>query len=267
MKRIIAVLSVLLVVMTGAFASGNKESKPAGDALARIKAKGEVTVAMEGTWAPWTYHDESGKLVGYDTEVATKIAEKLGVKATFVEGEWDGLFAGLDTGRYDMVVNGVEETDEREEKYDFSEPYGYIHTALIVRSDNDTIKTFTDLKGKKTTNSISSTYMLLAEKYGATVSGVDSLDETLAMVLSGRADATLNAEVSYYDYLRVHPDARLKVVALTEDASEVCIPMKKGDDTESLRNAVDKAIEELRASGDLKALSEKYFGKDISREN
>ena len=71
----------------------------------------------------------------------------------------DGLFAGLDSGRYDMVVNGVEITDERAEKYDFTEPYGYIRTALIVADDNEEIKTFEDLNGKTTTNSMASTYM------------------------------------------------------------------------------------------------------------
>ena len=65
--------------------------------LEQIQSKGEIVVAMEGTWAPWTYHDEDDNLVGYDVEVAQQIAEKLGVKATFVEGEWDDLLAGIDS--------------------------------------------------------------------------------------------------------------------------------------------------------------------------
>lgn len=250
-----------------------EEAKPeetaaqAADHLARIQEAGKVVVAMEGTWAPWTYHDESDELVGFDVEVAKGIAAKLGVEAEFVEGEWDGLFAGLDSGRYDLVVNGVEITDERSEKYDFSEPYGYIHTALITKEDNDEIKTFEDLNGKTTANSINSTYMLLAEDYGANVMGVDSLDETLEMVLSGRVNATLNAEVSFYDYMGVHPEAPLKVVALTDEASLVSIPMVKGEDSASLKEAVDAAIKEMQESGELKEISEKYFGSDISSNN
>ena len=87
-----------------------------GDLLSEIQAKGTIIVAMEGTWAPWTYHDEDDNLVGYDVEVATKIAEKLGVEPQFIEGEWDGLLAGLDAGRYDIMVNGVDITPERAEK-------------------------------------------------------------------------------------------------------------------------------------------------------
>ena len=197
-------------------------------------------------------------------EVAQGVAAKLGVTAKFVETEWDGIFAGLDAGRYDMAANGVEVTDERAMKYDFSTPYGYIRTALIVRGDREDIASFEDLVGKRTANSISSTYMLLAESYGATAMGVDTLDETLAMVLSGRADATLNAEVSFYDYMNVHPDANLKVVALTDEASRVAMPIRKEADSASLLTAVNQAIDELRAEGELTRISEKYFGKDIT---
>ena len=94
--------------------------------------------------------------------------------------------------------------------------------------------------------------------------GVDTLDETLAMVLSGRADATLNAEVSFYDYMNVHPDANLKVVALTDEASQVAMPIRIEADSASLLAAVNQAIDELRAEGELTRISEKYFGKDIT---
>ena len=199
-------------------------------------------------------------------EVAQAIAAKLGVTATFVETEWDGIFAGLDAQRYDIAANGVEITDERSEKYDFSTPYGYIRTALVVRGDNDAITSFEDLNGKKTANSIASTYMILAESYGATAVGVDTLDQTIQMVLSGRADATLNAEVSVYDYLSVHPDANIKIVALTEEASQVALPVRKGEDSATLLAAINQAIEELANEGELTHISEKYFGKDITQK-
>jgi cystine transport system substrate-binding protein len=85
------------------------------------------------------------------------------------------------------------------------------------------------------------------------------------MVLSGRVDATLNAELSFYDYLKEHPDAPIKIVALTDDASEVAIPLRKEDATVTLREAIDEAIAELSEDGTLQELSEKYFGSDISK--
>lgn len=256
-----ALLATLLLAGCAAASSTGTD----GDQLARIQQSGEMVVAMEGTWAPWTYHDESDTLVGYDVEVAQQIAQKLGVTVTFVEGEWDGLFAGLDAGRYDMVVNGVEVTDERAEKYDFTDPYAYIRTAIIVRGDNEDINSYEDLSGKQTANTLSSTYAALAESYGATATGVDDLTQTIELLLAGRVDATLNAEVSYYDYMTAHPEADLKIAALTEDASHVCIPLRKGEDSATLRAAINDAIAELRADGTLTAISQKYFGSDISQ--
>ena len=248
-------------------AASSAASTGAADQLAAIQTNGKLVVALEGAWQPWSYHDESDTLVGYDVEVSRAIAEKLGVEPEYVESDWDSLFAGLDAGRFDIVCNGVEVTDERAKTYDFTTPYGYIHTALAVRKDNEDIKSFEDLKGKTTANSLASTYMELAESYGATVQGIDTLEETIQLLTAGRIDATLNADVSFYDYLNVHPDADFKLVAQTEDASHVAIPVRKGDDSASLLEAINTAIEELRADGTLKELSEKYFGQDISAEN
>lgn len=267
-----AILAALL--LTGCSQSASSQTSARGtqfadnaekeDLLARIQEQGKIVVAMEGTWAPWTYHDEDDNLVGYDVEVAGLIAEKLGVEVQFIEGEWDGLLAGLDAGRYDIMVNGVDITEERSEKYDFSEPYAFNRTAVIVRSDNDEIQSLEDLEGKNTANTISSTYAALAESYGANITGVDDLNQTFELLLADRIDATLNAEVTYYDYMNAHPDANIKIAVLTEDTSQVAIPMRKGVETARLREKINQALTELQESGELSRLSEKYFGVDIS---
>lgn len=263
MKKTVAMLLTVLL-LCGIFAM-TTSAKDSGDLLAEIQERGTLIVGLEGDWAPWSFVGEDDELTGFDVEVAKAIAAKLGVEAQIVPGEWDGLFAGMDAGRYDIVVNGVEVMPDREEKYDFSQPYAYIRTALIVRGDNDSILTFEDLDGKKTANSIASTYMNLAESYGATCYGVATLDETLTMVLQGRVDATLNAVVSFTDYMAQHPDSDLKIVATTEDATNVAIPMRKGDDTAALRQAIDQAIAELHEDGTISELSIRFFGEDISK--
>lgn len=257
MKRIaLILLSVLLIASC---------SKDSGDRLSQIEDKGQITVAMEGTWSPWTYHDASGQLVGYDTEVAKGIAEYLGVEAVFVEGEWDGLLAGLDAGRYDIMANGVDVTSERQEAYDFSIPYAYNRTAVITRTDS-TIDSMDDLAGKTTANTISSTYAEVAESYGAKVTGVDDLNQTFELLRTGRIDATLNAEVVFYDYMEVHPDAPFKIACIDDVVHEVAIPVKKGENSAALLEKINEAITEMSESGRLSELSMKYFGTDISRQ-
>ena len=239
---------------TAASTAGTAASSAAsagGDLLSTIQNRGTLIVALEGAWQPWSFHDADDTLVGYDVEVSRAIAEKLGVEPEYVESDWDSLFAGMDAGRYDMVCNGVEVTEERSKTYDFTTPYGYIHTALAVKKDNDSITSFEDLDGKTTANSL----------------GIDTLEETIQLLTAGRIDATLNADVSFYDYLNVHPDADFKLVAFTEEASHGAIPLRKGDETATLLEAINNAIEELRADGTLSELGEKYFGQDISSEN
>ena len=253
----------------GEGAQNTDSSAPEGtaDLLSEIQARGELVIALEGTWSPWSYHDEDGVLTGYDVEVGRLIARELGVEAAFVEGQWDGLFAGLDSGRYDMVINGVDVDEARSEKYDFTEPYAYNRTVIITRADDDRIASFEDLDGMHTANTLASTYAAVAEQYGAETTGVDDLLQTIALLESGRIDATLNAEVTFYDYMDQHPDTALKIAAVSDDATTVAIPLRKGEETASLREAVNGALEGIRASGELGELSQRFFGVDISSQS
>lgn len=266
-KTLLILVAVVLIaaIAVAAVLLSRGGKKEAATLLEQVKEKGKITFATEGDWAPWTYHDTaSNELVGFDVEVARAVAEKMGVKAEFVECPWESIFMGIDSKMYDVAANGVEIIEERAAKYDFTVPYAYLRTALIVRGDNEDIKAFEDLKGKKTANSAGSTYALTAEGYGAETVVVSTLAQTLDLVISGSADATLNAELSFYDYMKEHPEANLKIVALSEEASQVAVPVRKGAENESFLAALNDAINALRAEGTLKAISEKYFDTDIT---
>ena len=235
------------------------------DLLDQIRAKGTIVIATEGTWSPWTFHDEKGNLTGYDIELGRLIAKHLGVKPQFVEGKWDGLLAGISSGRYDIMINGVDITPEREKAFSFTQPYAYNKTVVVTRASDTAIQSMQDLKGKVTANTISSTYAEVAERYGAKVTGVDDLNQTFELLLSGRIDATLNAEVVFYDYKRVHPTAEVKIAAVSDEMTSVGIPLKK-EGTEKLREEINKALTQLHQSGELSKLSQQFFGTDISRK-
>ena len=249
-----------------AAAAQDAEDEGGADKLAQIKEAGKLVIATEGDWSPWTYHDpDSGELVGLDVEIGKELASRLGVEAEFQETTWDSILAGVEAGRFDIACNGVGYTEERAESYAFSEPYVYTHKVLVVRGDNEDITSFEDLNGKTTANTASSTYAAIAEAYGAAVTPVDSLTETIELVLSGRVDATVNAQVSIEDYLKANPDANLKIVAISE-GEPVVFPMQKTSETDSLVEAVNAALEDMREDGTLAAISEKYFGLDLTQQ-
>lgn len=267
MKKIASLFTLAAASLTLAACSTSEkpaDKKASGDLLTSIQDKGVITVGTEGTYSPYTYHDESGKLVGYDVEVAEAVGEKLGVKVEFVETEWDSIISGLDAGRFDIIVNQVTITDERKEKYDFSTPYTYIYGVLLTSKDNKDIKGFDDIKGLKSANSLTSNWHEIAESHGAEIVGVDGFQQSVELIASGRADVTVNDNVAYYDYLKQQPDANLRLVTLTEDSQESAIMVTKGND--KLVAEIDKALAELAEEGVLTELSNKYFGSDVSQQ-
>ena len=208
--------------------------------------------------------DEEGNLTGFDVEVGRLIARELGVEAQFVESSWDSLFAAMDAGRVDIVINEVEANEERAEKYDFSQPYTYVHGALMVREDEESVTGFADLEGKRAAQNLTSSWGELAESYGAQLVGVDSMDQSIQLLESGRADVTLNSETAFGDYLKKHPDAPVKIAARSETTTSSVIPVRKG--STALLEAIDEALNALRDSGELSALSQRYFGMDVTQE-
>ena len=234
-----------------------------GDALARIRNRGKLLIGTEGNWSPWTYHDEKDQLTGLDVEIGKLIAEGLGVEAVFEEAPWDALLAGVDAGRFDIICNGVGYTEERAKSYGFTEPYVYTNKVLVVAEGNDEIQKVEDLKGKKTANSASSTYAALAESYGAELTPVDTLGETVALLEQGRVDATINAQVSISDYLREHPEAKIKIAQVLP-GDPVAFPVAKND-TESLIQEINKILQQARENGKLAEISMKFFNVDLTQ--
>ena len=233
------------------------------DDLDAIRAAKTLRIGTEGTYAPFTFHDASGALVGFDVEIGRKLAEKLGVAPQFLEGKWDGLIAGLDGGRYDVVINQVGITKERQAKFDFSEPYIRARAVLITRADRADITSFADLKGRKAAQSLTSNFARLAEQSGADLVGTDGFDQSVQLVLTGRADATINDNLSFLDFRKQKPNAPVRIAAEQADADASGIIMRKNNP--ALKAAIDKALREIRADGSYAAIAQKYFGADVSK--
>lgn len=233
-----------------------------GTQLDDILKKGVITIGTEGTYPPYSYHDEDDNLTGFEVEVGRAIAEKLGVKAEFVETDWDSLIAGLESERFDIIVNDVTPTEERKKTYDFSIPYTNVRYVIITTKENDSIQSFADLDGKTVSNTIASTHAQIAEQYGAKIDAVDTFEQSVEEVLFGRADATINSELVFNDYMERQPDADLKVAVYSDEGDVTAVPVRKNE--KALLMAINDAIEELREEGVLSDLSQEFFGADYT---
>jgi cystine transport system substrate-binding protein len=264
-RRITAlVLTAAALALTACSSGGSADpaSTAAGDDFGLV-TEGTLTVATEGTYRPFTFHDESGDLVGFDVEIAEAVAEKLGLEIEFQETQWDAIFAGLDAGRFDVIANQVSINPEREEKYLFSEPYTVSPGVIVVPEDDDSITSFADLEGKTTAQSLQSNWYELAQESGATVEAVEGWAQAVALLQQGRVDATINDNLTFLDYEKSEGPTGLKIAAETDDPAHNAFAFTK--DKTALVEAVDEALAELREEGVLAEISEKYFGADVTQ--
>ena len=196
-------------------------------------------------------------------ELAAMFSNKEGGVFRWV-GE-DSLLIGIDTGRFDTVINSVSITDERAEKYDFSDPYYYEARRVVVRADDDSINGPEDLNGKKIATNTTNAFIPWYEENGAEVVGIDTSAEAIDLVLSGRADFLGISVPVLNAYLDEHPDAadKLKAAFVIPNSEDViAIPVRKGEP--EFLDAINAALAELREEGTLKEISEKYLGGDYT---
>jgi ABC-type amino acid transport substrate-binding protein len=233
-------------------------------ALAALKASGVLKIGTEGTYSPFTFHDPAtNALTGYDIEVITAVAAKLGVKPEFSETKWDAIFAGLEAKRYDLVANEVSINDTRKAKYDLTDPYSVSYPVVIVKKDNTGITSIDAVNGKTTAQTATSNWADFARQAGATVESVDGFTEAVAAVKDGRVDATFNDNLAALQYFTTTNDTSVKI-GFEVPAQKVVQAFALRKDS-GLVGPIDDALAQLQADGTLAKIGQKWFGKDISK--
>lgn len=260
MKKILS----LVIALTAIFAlSACSTSGGNKNLLQQVKDKGTVTIGTEGTYAPFSFHDKSGNLTGFDVDIAKEVFKRVGVKPKFVETKWDGMIAGLDAKRYDLVANEVAVRPDRLKKYDMSDSYIVSKAVLVVRNDNNTIKSLDDLKGKKVGQSLDSNYRKIAEEHGAKNTVVDGFNQSIDLITSNRIDATINDSLSYLDLKKQRPDLPIKTVYEEKEATQNAFLFRKG--SKELIAEVNKALADMKKDGTYLKISKKWFNTDVSK--
>lgn len=261
---LLSFMFILTACSTSNNNAGTKKTTPSTtsqDLLKKVKADGKILIGTEGTYPPFTFHDASGKLTGFDVDLATEVAKRIGVTPVFKETQWDAMFAGLDAQRFDMIANEVGIRPDRQVKYNFSSPYITSSAVLIAKSDNNKVKSFADMKGLTSAQSLTSNYADIAKKNGATLVGVEGFDQAIQLLTTNRADVTVNDKLTFLDFKKHKPDAPVKMVATSPDASQSGFMFRKNSNT--LVDAVNKALADIISDGTYKKISEKWFGEDV----
>ncbi|WP_099352562.1 amino acid ABC transporter substrate-binding protein [Fredinandcohnia onubensis] len=240
----------------------NNDTEQTGSLFDEIKENGVLTVGTEGTYAPYTFHNEEDKLTGYDVEVIREVAKRMDLEVEFMETQWDSMFAGLNSKRFDLIANQVGINEDRLANYEFSEPYTYSSAVLVVPKDNSDIASFEDLKGRKAAQSLTSNYGAIAQESGAEIVGVEGLAQSIELIKQGRAEATVNDKLAVLDYIKSQGDESIKIAAESDDVSEMAFTFNKGN--EDLVKAINEQLAAMKEDGTLAKISQEWFGEDVS---
>ncbi len=260
MKKLLAIFGAALLIFC-ATGCGKKVEK--GEYTLE---KGVLKIGTEIGYPPMEYYDTDGKtMIGFDIEMAQLIADKLGLKLELIDTAWDGIFAGLDTNRYDAVISSVTMTDERKNSMDFSKSYiGNGQSIILLKDSTLPVTEPADLKGLKVAYQAECTSDFFMEKQAA--AGLKFVPCEFDKVINaydelslGRCDAVVSDALVSSAYLG--PDSKFKCV-WTGDPDELFgIAVKKGNS--ALAEKLNSAIDEIVADGSLSALSSKIFGSDL----
>lgn len=278
MKKLVSAFLALSLMLTAAACTSGTDNpssttnaggttSPNGTVLT-IK-EGVLQVGMEMTYPPMEYMDTDGATpIGFDVEFAKALGEELGLKVELVDTAWDGIFASLDSNRYDCVISAVSITPDRIESYNLSKPY-VANKLCIVTSKNLGIKEPKDLAGHSVgvqTDTTSDHYMVDLIKSGVEVKAdslyrYDSIMQCFEELKNGRLDAVMVDSVVAAYYIGEDSD-KFSIVWENDEAEPMAICMKKGNDV--LTEKINAAIDSLYASGKVREIAEKYFGSETN---
>lgn len=254
-KKLLMLCALCVFAVSAIFAGCGQESAD--------KSSGEkvLHIGTNADFAPFEFQDEKGgtEYQGFDMDLIRAVAKEMGYKADIQNLNFDGLIPAMESGNIDLIAAGMSINDERKQQVDFSDPYYTSGLTIIVKKDNNDIKGFKDLEGKKIAVQIGTTGMTEAQKIkGADVKALNSSADTFLELEAGHVDAVIN-DRPVNDYFMVQSKSQdLKRLDDSLTSEEYGFAMKKGN-TE-LAQKVNAALKTLKENGEYDKIYEKWFG-------
>lgn len=263
-KKILAM--GLAAVMAAAVLSGcgSNAAKDGGSS-----GKGKIVVGLDDNFPPMGFKDENNEIVGFDIDLAKEAAKRMGREVEFKAIDWSSKEAELKSGRVDVLWNGLDITEKRKENMLFSDPYMDNRQILFVKKGTTGITDEKSLAGKVVGTQSAGTaeeYMDKSDFFKKQVKEVKKYPDYVAAFMdleNGRVDAIVGDEITGRYYMSKHPDTIEAVDTAIGEISMFGIAFRKDD--QKLRDEVQKVLNDMREDGTMAKISEKWFGKDITK--
>ncbi|MFZ5945264.1 MAG: ABC transporter substrate-binding protein [Bacillota bacterium] len=259
-RKLLPFMFIALLAVTLVFSGcGQKE----GDSLSRVKDAGKISFAMSGGYPPFNYYDDKNDLVGFDVDVSAEIAKRLGVELEPITTDWSGIIEGLRSGAYDGILGSMAVTEDRLKVVDFSTPYYYSGAQLVVQQGSS-YRAPEDLQGKVIAVVTGTTFEKDAQKLGAgEVKLYKDDNQTLLELDSGVIDAVITDRVVGVNAIN---NGKFKIELLGNPLRSEDIAVAFRQDDDSLREEVNKILEEMHDDGTLTKFSKKWLNTDITKK-
>ncbi len=232
------------------------------DTLDVIMERGEFTFAMTGAYPPFNYIDDTGDLAGFDIDIANALANELGVEAVGITVTWDGIITGLNNGRFDSIIGSMAITEERQEQVSFSDPY-YYDGAQFFGHEDATEESLFDYDSPEVGIVTGTTFHNYLEEEVEGIGNIlqfESDVDNMRAVDQGRSDGLVTAVLVGLNAIEEY-DMPLKPIGDPLYVEEIAIALRQEDD--SLREALNEALDAIKEDGTYAEISEKWFGTNI----
>jgi polar amino acid transport system substrate-binding protein len=223
-------------------------------------AEKTVVVATDATWPPMEMLDANKNIIGFEIDFMKAVAKEGGFKVEFKNTAWDGIFGGLEIGKYDAIISSVTITDERKKKYDFSVPYINAGQLLVAPKTLKGVKSLADLKGKKVGAQIGTTGAMEVQKVkGVELKNYDEIGLAFEDMAAGRIDGVVCDTPVAADYAlqRAEYKAKFMIVGEPFTKEQYGVVVKKGN--KELLALIDKGIKAVQKKGINKELEKKWL--------
>ena len=292
-SRLVAILAAPLILTLAACGGDGDDDEsrgPSGEGacagdpaglLADVCEEGVLTVSTDPAYPPQSsLNEQTGKYEGFDIDVATEIAKRLGVDVAWEAPTWDIITAGSWNGRWDTTVGSMTPTNERQQVLYFTEPYNYTPAVVVVGADNDEVSDLsTDLDGKKVGSCSPCTYSDFLEKKlaiegyefdfiidDAEISGYDTDTTALEDLVNGRLEAVITSVTTAQGYIDAGNPVKIVGDPVFYEPLSVGFDKSSDPSSESLYEAVDAIVAEMHEDGTLTSLSEEWYGLDLTTQ-